>query len=574
MDEKKIFEAIGNVDEKIIAETAEYPNRGTNNITISGVFLRLAAAACFALVIAGSAFFVRNMQYMPSGADELRDSKCALSIVREMIPALNDVMHIMHNGLASDGRVIEYGGREYVVVYDPDFPHLRTIRDIDEFLGTVMASLEDSEISVMFLSAAAFYREIDGILVRQKGRFTHEGVETHMFFDPDSTQITWATEGIITARLDTSFNLIVSDDAPDDNAVNALAEYLAQIPPMQWDITFVNEDGRDDGWRIFRMQQLYSIPPPQLIELVSLTREIIDGFVGNFHAYMGQFDATDISIDHPFASARRDIFDITRSAIIRRETLDPTSRGPDIDLFGHPDGLNFEWTLSDNISITSSQADNFTAQLTMSVYIRELNMRYREAISLNFYNEGDEWRVRERRPFEPNFNAPHAYGGGIMTAEQREWVAEYALRHIQRDLHNAAREMAARHENALTGAIFIDIAERALYLTPMGLVWITDHDKIEELEFTMADFIRHYLILHDDDPQIRRFAITDDTEFVVYGRENIFTNDVEVFLTALTIDDVDPEQVGEHTLRRILHFVQVNDNDEVTNITQEFIFTQ
>ncbi|MCL2224139.1 MAG: hypothetical protein FWB96_04120 [Defluviitaleaceae bacterium] len=85
MKPEKMFEVIGEVDEKFVA-AAEYPRRVQG--ARAGIFLKLAAAACLIAVIGGSAWFVR-VQYFDEtvefiGAEEL-DASDGLMVVADFL---------------------------------------------------------------------------------------------------------------------------------------------------------------------------------------------------------------------------------------------------------------------------------------------------------------------------------------------------------------------------------------------------------------------------------------------------------------------------------------------------------
>ncbi|MCL1883834.1 MAG: hypothetical protein FWF81_08815 [Defluviitaleaceae bacterium] len=68
MDKEKLFKAIGEVDDKIIAETAEYSTKLARGSRYGGVLLRFAAVACLALVIGASFWIVWHVEYPSEGA--------------------------------------------------------------------------------------------------------------------------------------------------------------------------------------------------------------------------------------------------------------------------------------------------------------------------------------------------------------------------------------------------------------------------------------------------------------------------------------------------------------------------
>jgi hypothetical protein len=166
---------------------------------------------------------------------------------------------------------------------------------------------------------------------------------------------------------------------------------------------------------------------------------------------------------------------------------------------------------------------------------------------------------------------------------------------FQQQLNAAAVEMAARHENALTGAITIDIHARILYLDSVEVIWITDTTRQAELGITREDFTRVYYLHHFDPLQTLRFPIAENAEFVFTDSafnfetdrpdRRIYTTDFYDFIRHIhpffgmggappLSPEIDIAYPRTTTIGRIVHFVQVNENGEVTRITQEFVFTQ
>ena len=91
MEMEKLLKVIGDVDENFIAETANYPQRAAKGASL---FLRVAAAACFAMVIGATVYLAHlseSSAVAPAESCTELTEDLALAIARDMTDSINEI---------------------------------------------------------------------------------------------------------------------------------------------------------------------------------------------------------------------------------------------------------------------------------------------------------------------------------------------------------------------------------------------------------------------------------------------------------------------------------------------------
>lgn len=186
----------------------------------------------------------------------------AVEVARSMIDAFNDMLSIQ-KGLEGDGQFVEYQGRQYEIVNDARFQHIRSIQDIREFAEAAFTQdfAEWYFYRPLVHDDLPRYREIDGVLVM----FLPIWGERFLFpqiIDGDIEILEGFTfRDSFIARVNISLEMIMRymQDGYISAHHDAASSEIFQVGEHTMLLTFILEGNE---WRIFR----YEIELPLSVE--------------------------------------------------------------------------------------------------------------------------------------------------------------------------------------------------------------------------------------------------------------------------------------------------------------------